>query len=369
MQATITYLLTEQAQRAAMAATGQPVSRKQIHTIEVTGADLPYLTVASEGQLSRDLATLPYYGTAPTIDTIDPVVAWSVYRAHIEAHNAAIEADRIATDERLTVAGTAYLAGDRSAIDLVYEQTNQRIGFRAPVDGTMGPDHPLYAAVRAEFERRKVEQSEATRAKELLDGERLYQSLISTPDARRSDTYGGDYAVFATETLALSSNHPRIGEWRAELDRRKQADADAKPAREQAKSDAIVAFIAASANRSCSNSLLMGCCAASTFSRSWLRAAFDGAHIPDEMAAPTVCADSGCPCCDKQVDCIPPEVYTRWKAIGPLPEGVTVEFRACRDCREDPNAEDPDERAEPLEYHAIVTLPSGPFQFVRRIDL
>lgn len=36
MQATITYLLSEQAQKAAILATGQPVARKQSTTIDVT---------------------------------------------------------------------------------------------------------------------------------------------------------------------------------------------------------------------------------------------------------------------------------------------------------------------------------------------
>ena len=41
MQATVTYLLSEQAQRAQMAATGQPVARTQTMTIELTPGDLP----------------------------------------------------------------------------------------------------------------------------------------------------------------------------------------------------------------------------------------------------------------------------------------------------------------------------------------
>ena len=56
MQATVTYLLTEQAQRAQMAATGQPAARKQTMTIEVTADDLPLCKVAEDGTLSIDTA-------------------------------------------------------------------------------------------------------------------------------------------------------------------------------------------------------------------------------------------------------------------------------------------------------------------------
>ena len=48
MQATITYLLTEQAQRAQMAATGQPVARKQVVVEELPLEFLasPYTAIA-----------------------------------------------------------------------------------------------------------------------------------------------------------------------------------------------------------------------------------------------------------------------------------------------------------------------------------
>jgi hypothetical protein len=57
MQATITYLLTEQAQRAQMAATGQPVASKQTVVEEVPN-DLvlsPLATIGEEGRVSFDL--------------------------------------------------------------------------------------------------------------------------------------------------------------------------------------------------------------------------------------------------------------------------------------------------------------------------
>jgi len=55
MQATITYRLTEQAQRAQMAATGRPVARKQTITVEVPTEDLGLMQVTETGELYLDL--------------------------------------------------------------------------------------------------------------------------------------------------------------------------------------------------------------------------------------------------------------------------------------------------------------------------
>ena len=55
MQATITYLLTEQTQRAQMAATGQPVARKQTMTIDVPVEDLPLCKITETGEASIEL--------------------------------------------------------------------------------------------------------------------------------------------------------------------------------------------------------------------------------------------------------------------------------------------------------------------------
>ncbi|MGB7602106.1 MAG: hypothetical protein WBM24_17490, partial [Candidatus Sulfotelmatobacter sp.] len=58
MQATITYQITEQAQRAAMAATGQPVTRKQTVTEQIDNGLVNHhlATVKSDGSIEFDLA-------------------------------------------------------------------------------------------------------------------------------------------------------------------------------------------------------------------------------------------------------------------------------------------------------------------------
>ena len=58
MQATIAYLLTEQAQRAQMAATGQPVARKQTTTEDIP-SDLithPLVQIGESGEMLVDLS-------------------------------------------------------------------------------------------------------------------------------------------------------------------------------------------------------------------------------------------------------------------------------------------------------------------------
>ena len=61
MQATITYLLSEQAQRAQIAATGQPVARKQSVAVEVStelflrGTKAQVLAIDASGTVTADL--------------------------------------------------------------------------------------------------------------------------------------------------------------------------------------------------------------------------------------------------------------------------------------------------------------------------
>lgn len=55
MQATITYLLSEQAQRAQMAATGQPVARKQVQLLDVVEKDLDLLDIDENGNPYLDI--------------------------------------------------------------------------------------------------------------------------------------------------------------------------------------------------------------------------------------------------------------------------------------------------------------------------
>ena len=98
-------------------------------------------------------------------------------------------------------------------------------------------------------------------------------------------------------------------------------------------------------------------------------AALDAAGLPAECNA-TVCQDSDCPCGDESVESIPPAAYAVWHPIKRgLPDGYSVEFRRVRSCRHLEQWEEDEDRAGATEYHARVTIPSGPFEFTRRIKL
>ena len=76
MQATITYCLSEAAQRAQMAATGQPVARKQITVEDVPPEVLmsPYCVVSEEGSLTLDLTRKISFNE---LGEISPGSTWS----------------------------------------------------------------------------------------------------------------------------------------------------------------------------------------------------------------------------------------------------------------------------------------------------
>src|SRR5258708_39817988 len=87
MQATITYLLTEQAQRAQMAATGQPVARKQTMTVEGAAEDLELCTVADDGTATIEPLRSyhrPAHLAAGTID--DRIPSTTTYARDVIPH-------------------------------------------------------------------------------------------------------------------------------------------------------------------------------------------------------------------------------------------------------------------------------------------
>ena len=113
-----------------------------------------------------------------------------------------------------------------------------------------------------------------------------------------------------------------------------------------------------------------------TRAKGLIAAALDACGVPAACPDPVLCVNSECPCEDSTVDCIPPAIYRTWKAFT-LPEGSTVEFHRVRNCLRTDGEPDYDndllaryrETAGPTEYHAVVTISSGPFQFTRRIKL
>jgi hypothetical protein len=387
MQATITYLLTEQAQRAQMAATGQPVARKQTMTIEVSAEDLPLLDVSHEGVAYLDLATAPTdvrsmpcmarewrrqilggdYLSTTMPEFADPPTP--DYLRHEEENYSAAYALAVQKND-LYIAGRKLIGDDniRSAIQAaVGTRRGNRLYDAAYLGGLLGP----LARASRDMQIAKVEAKMAEIAREQFGA---VNRFMSDPDARVKISYKGA-DVNLPGAPVISDRFVWYGELYAEAQRREQADADAKDAKDAAltaqKAEAMDAFVAASGDELLQQQYADGLCARSVIVSMMASAALDAAGLPGACPAPTACDDSGCPCADTKVDTIPPAVYAAWKAIGPLPEGSTAEFREVRNCTmDDDDQYDGDtETAEPTEYHALITVPSGPFRFVRRIKL
>lgn len=163
----------------------------------------------------------------------------------------------------------------------------------------------------------------------------------------------------------------RQARWAEEKRVKDEADAIAKiaaDAKEALKTAAIDAFVAASGDAMLIQQHEDGLLCRRTIIARMAGAAFDAAGLPAAVSRPTVCEDDDCPCGYHGVSCIPPEVYARWKAIEPPAAELIVEFHSVRQCNGD-DYDDDEDRAGPVEYHAVVTIQSGPFEFVRRILL
>ena len=314
MQATITYLLTEQAQRALMAATGQPVSRRQVHVIDVTTDQLPYLWVRWDGSLDKDLAIGVEVCNAPDLsyETLDGAAEFARYvdaiARDIERARQKVETERAAKDARNAKLQAS--DGDIAAwIDSLPDGSDEwNIITKAQQSLHLPGDAQLPLAVQA-FDRLVLRN----------------KSLVARNEAAKAA---------------------------------KTAEAEA------AKAAAIDAFVGQSGD-----AMLIEQHAARLLCRKTVISLMAGdcldRYLPAECPDSVVCENSRCPCMDTRQDCVPPDIYAAWKAMGEMPTGTTVEFREVRNCLSDEDTKG----AGPVEYHAVVTIPSGPFQFERRIKL
>ena len=329
MQATITYLLTEQAQRAQMAATGQPVARKQTMTIDIATEDLALFPVHEDGTISVDLTGYngkwhnelaaagwgPWNGgTGAAAITITPLLVQDLRR------------------------GMAILAEAQAAKDALAAQNGEH--NRAITE----------AAYRA-----------------FLDDPAARQSLYHDPrvqDLRSpADFYPQQHAEFVTEIRHRND---------ADTASKKLADA----AREQAKTDYIAAWIAEHADESTRAQFGDGLLCRSVALSMIADAAFAAAGVPEAAEYDDdFCRNNDCPCGSKDLDCLPRSVYPAWQKIkAGLPEGCTVSFSRVREClcsalERGEISPDEAETAGPAIYLAEIRMPHGPFVFERTVRL
>jgi len=198
MQATITYLLTEKAQRAQMAATGQPVARKQSKTVEITTDDLEILDIDADGNPGLDIA-VAYERQAPKAKRIHICAGGGVY-ANAEPLSISDPATDIVAFIR-EIAAAAQRRKDAKAA----EKRQQRFGLIAE---RMAEAESIY--------------------QQMLADESLIPSNLPAISASSSDVVEGEPSL---------TTHPLYNL----VDERKQAVRDAKY---RVQSDAATAFLA-----------------------------------------------------------------------------------------------------------------------------
>jgi hypothetical protein len=392
MQATITYLLTEQAQRAQMAATGQPVARKQSITVEVGPEDLPLMQVADDGTPYLNLA-----GEWP-----------GIWRGELKAAEAVEDMPGLRAGSSSSIsncyigfrepnpdvlglirAGAAAIAQSKkedaekeaARMNAIVDQclASDDLGWRMSANGQAvynphGPDIPLSHPRIAEVLAHVAVLTEHQRQHELAAGEELFRQLLAEPDARQ---YSDHYVHLSNGNYRPAQNHPRMPEWIAELNRRDAADKAAKVAVEKAKTDYINTWISENAEEIVQQQHADGLLSRSSAVSMIADAALDACLPPAADTPPEACSDRDCPCGSQSVTCIPRRLYPKWRETrAKLPEGWTVEFTSRRDCLKsddgyyDPRQDDPAAAtAGPKYWTATVTIPCGPFHFTRTVKL
>jgi len=331
MQATITYLLTEQAQRAQMATTGQPVARKQIMTIEVAPEDLELFSVDEDGNAYLDFARSTYEipqckwlqaATGMDNKLLFPAVAPDMV-AILRDGRAKVKAEQKEREER----------AERERIEKRAQQDEAMRAFIAD------PNMPWISNPRSWVP--------------LRGG---YTLDIST---RPSDPLVDEYRRVATERMEAQSKREQ-----AAREQREAADA----AKERAKTDYIDAWV-----REHGDELTRQQHADGLLPRKEALALIADAamaDLPGEYDPGEFCQDRDCPCGRKDIDTLPRKAYEAWLPIkAKLPQGAEVEFERVRECLKDGDGyvDEDTETAGPPVYAALLKVPVGPFVFERLV--
>jgi len=387
MQATITYLLTEQAQRAQMAATGQPVARKQTITVEVPTEDLGLMEVADDGT--------PYLDLTQEWPRPKPQREWLVSSGSV-ADLAGKGKDGYLTSNL----HFAFLAPEPDILSLLKtgrqkitdDERQRREGEAArlnrQIDSWFASDeidfyitnevraHPRYQEIVAETARRSAAKTAAAVAK-AEDAARFF--LANPAHRARIDGDGEihipnianpDINVYLRPGTRKGPATDLIRQAAEEAVRRRDADEAAAAAKEQTKTDYIAAWIAEHADDATREQFTDGLLCRSVALSMIADAAFSAAGVPEAAEwDDNYCDNRDCPCGSKDLTCLPRRVYPAWKTMkATLPEGYTVEFSRVRECqREDWDGEG--ESAGSSIYLAKITIPHGPFQFERTVRL
>jgi hypothetical protein len=315
MEATITYLLTEQAQRKAMAATGQPVHRKQTMVIDVPGDDLMLFPISDDGTISVDVSGFSCSRWADPLNA----AGWSPWNGGTGTTAVAINPPFLADLQR----GLAVLTA------------------------------------------RKEEQRQLTASNDKYNRqmtEAAYLLFFADRDARINTTALRGLREYVGNLHSPADWWPeQHAEFVAEINRRNAADVAAKKAAEQAKEDAKSRYIADWAAHAAANireQFNDGLLSRSQILELIADEFFSKLKLPEHT--PHTCSNRQCPCSDDRVEIVSIEAYAAWREIkANVPEGATVKFS---------KVTSDDNLLEPY-YTADLSLPCGPFTFDRRIQL
>lgn len=323
MQAKVTYLLTEQAQRAHMLSTGRPIARKQ-EVVEDVPNDLlssKFCRIGQDGSIAFDLED-----------------------------NAGIVA-YVSTEFGRERVGTAFDCAPRSA-EAAIREMEERIRAQQ-------------AAADARKEQRRIEQAE-DRAKEAKqkEAERAKEQLVIDAFLADSSKLADERGEYYAKIDGVRIEDQAVAD---EANRRYEAAEQAKDADKKAFLESWLAEHGTEADRRqyadgllCRRELLTLVADKS----------FSDAGVPEEHATSEVCQHSDCPCTDHWTECLPREVYPVWQALkARLPQGTTWRFSEVREClRSTPYRED-EETAGPAYYTVDLTMPAGPYKFERKVSL
>lgn len=337
MQAQITYLLTEQAQRAQMVATGQPVARKQTMMIELAAGDLALFPIQSDGAVSLDLTG--YNGPRQFTEPLN-AAGWHPWNGGSGTESNSINPP-VADDIRK---GRSILA------DKARKAEEQ---------------------IRANAQHNK-EATEAAYQRFMADASlRINQSVLSATGVR----------AFVGTTVSPSDWFPENhAEFMTEIRRRDDADTATKKAeelaKEQAKHEYIARWISEHGDADISEQFTEGLLARSAALSLIADDFFRTLGIPDAVSPQELrhCQNGECPCCDMTVESLPRRIYPSWRDLkGMLPKGSRAQFSKVRECLrcddEEGDWQDGGDSAGPIYYTADLTVPCGPFQFERRVKL
>jgi len=328
MNAKITYLLTEQAQRDAMATTGEPVARTQVIIGLPPLGDLDLFNIAADGTLSLDMSVNNHrhlnvleegWHTSPhlwdAVQTYDSLIATlrSLYTAR-----AAAQAAKAYAAQAAVTAEAEYDYALATALDALQQTSADDRVQRTPATD---PVHP---------------RSLSTPSHQPLSRTALAAYCARWTEQRAAESAATAAAEAAKEAAKLATINTWISEHGTLLQQARHADG------------------------------LLHRAEATRLMAEWVMAQYS---VPDKDDA-QVCDDHECPCSETTIASLSEAAYEAWAEVrAKLPTGHTIVFYRVRECTPADEYGDRDEDAAGSHTAACITIPYGPFRFTHQIRL